>query len=271
MKDVALNTRSRITFFPREHGATAMLLVPLIASAIIAGGWQPVLPAVLLVAVCAFAMKDPLVVLARRRMEGKREARYWVAVEAVIAAVCGAFLIWRGPVREWVLLALGSAAFYGLAVAVNVRNRQRAAWFQVASAIALTSTCIAVPLAIAGSIPLWAWQVWLLFALQAAAGIFAVHARLDARIALRRNLLAPQGSRLSAYLAAFALGSAMLAFNNLWIDAALTLAPICYLLELRRQRSPRSLETPLTRIGLQSLALSLVFAGLVTFGIVSRR
>ena len=103
--------------------------------------------AVLLAAVCAFAMKDPLVVLARRRVEGKMEGRCWVAVEAVIAAV---------------------------------------------------------------------WKVWLLFALQAA-------------------------------------------------------APVCYLLELRRQRSPCSLETPLTGIGLQSLALSLVFAGPVTFGIVSRR
>ena len=259
-----------MTFFPREHGATAMLLIPFASAAVLVGVWHPAEAAVLAAAICAYRIKEPLLVLARRRPEGKREARAWVAVLGLVAVAAGGYLAWRGPWRAWAVLSLGAAAFSLLAIVVNVRNRQRAAWFQVASAAALTSTCIGLPLAALGDIPGWAWQLWILFTLQAAAGILAVHARLDARIALRHSQRPPEAPRRKAFFAAGVLGASMFAFDSRWIDLAVGGAAVCYFLELLRQRSTRSLETKLTRIGVESLLVSLAFAATITVGLLAR-
>src|SRR5262249_38732396 len=131
---------------------------------------------------CAFAIKDPLVVIARQRFVWKHEhaetagAQKIAAAELLVLAACGITLL---LIRGWafVPLFLGAGAFTVLAVAVTVRNRQRSVWFQVASAFALSSTALAVCLAAAGGIPEWCWLLWVLCAMQATAGIFVVHAR----------------------------------------------------------------------------------------------
>lgn len=184
---------ARYRFFPREHGATAMLLTAFVAAAVLArtARWQE---AVAIVAVAvAPAMKDPLVVLARQRWvwaqthPEKRAAMHWLAAEAVIAMVCGMALLATGPVIVYSVVFFGAVAFLALAVWVNMRNRQRLTMFQVASAVALTSTSLAGALAATGAIPSWCWWLWMLLAAQAAAGIFTVHARLDARSAVRKS------------------------------------------------------------------------------------
>ena len=261
---------------PREHGALAMLLTPFFAAAILARRFDwPELVALLAIW-CAFAIKDPLVVLARQRFVWKQPhpetpaARRSAALRCLLAAGCGAVLLLTIDWRPLLPLFLGGAAFTVLAVIMNVRNRQRSEWFQAASAVALSSTCLMASLSATGEIATWCWSLWLLCSLQAAAGIFVVHARLDARIAARRNFVVPAANRRIALLMQFVLvltGALAAYFGRPWIAAALLLAAAGYLMELRRQHDAASLQFSLKRIGLEALTLSTVYSALLIAGL----
>lgn len=267
------------SFVPREHGATAMLLTPFFAAAILLRRvyWPE---AVALVAIgCAFAIKDPLVVLARQRFLWKQEhpetgpAKKSVLIEMLVLAAAGLVLVTVRDWRPFVPLFLGAGAFTALAVALNVRNRQRSVWFQVSSAVALSSTALAACLAAQGTIPGWCWMLWMLCALQAASGIFVVHARLDARIAARKGLNPPFENRRAAFFCQAILIAASVAFvlaGRWWIGAALGLAALGYLADLRRQRKVSSLQMPLKKVGLQALGLSIGYALIVLAGLWPR-
>lgn len=261
-------------FFPREHGATAMLLTPFCAAAVLARvlRWQEA-PALVAV-VCVFMAKDPLVVLARQRWVWKQwhaetaAAIRWVAVELAVMSACGIALLATGPWPAYLVLFGGAAAFSALAVWVTVRNGQRGVAFQVASAVALTSTSLTAALAATGGIPPWCWWLWGLTAAQSAAGIFTVHARLEARVAARRA--ANANSRGPAIFFSALLGAAGIAAAAAarpWVGAALLLATAGYAAELLRQRSATALRMPLTRVGIQMLALSLTYGAMVVRGL----
>ena len=256
-----------------------MLLTPFAAAAVLSrtARWQEA--AALIAAAMLFAMKDPLVVLARQRWIWKQphpethDALRWVLIEGVVLVACGLALVWNGPVIPYTLLFLGSVCFTALAVRVNVRNRQRATAFQVASAVALTSTSLLAALSATGTIPRWCWILWGLLAGQAAAGIFTVHSRLDLRVASRKaDLEAPEKTRLQRpamlFSALLAIGGvAAMAGRNYWIGAALLVAAAGYAIELRSQRSVQALQTRLTIIGLRALSLTIVYAALVVRGL----
>src|SRR5579883_1628109 len=82
-------------FVPREHGATAMLLIPFFAAAILLRQFYWTEIVALAAVVCAFAIKDPLVVLARQRFVWKQEhaetkpALRSAVLEFVLLAACG--------------------------------------------------------------------------------------------------------------------------------------------------------------------------------------
>lgn len=264
------------SFLPREHGATAMLLTPFFAAAILLRNFYwPELVALIAI-VSAFAIQDPLVVLARQRFIWKQEhaetraAKKSVLVEFLLLAACGLVLLAVRNWRPFVALFFGAGAFTVLAVTLNVRNRQRWEWFQVASAIALSATSLAACLAARGTIPQWCWLLWMLCAMQAAAGIFVVHARLDARIAARKGQPPPADNRRAAFFCQAVLIAAAIAFGlagRRWISAALVLAAIGYLADLRRQTNASSLQMPLKTVGLQALGLSIAYALLVIAGL----
>ncbi|HEX5229915.1 MAG TPA: YwiC-like family protein [Bryobacteraceae bacterium] len=264
------------SYVPREHGATAMALTPFVVAAILQRQvyWQELVA--LLAVVVALIIKDPLVVIARQRWVWKQEhpetaaARRTAAVELLLLLACAIPLVLTRDWRWLSVLFLTSGAFTALAVAVNVRNRQRAVWFQVLSAIALTGTSVAACLAGIGTVPGWCWVVWALCAVQAAAGIFVVHARLDARIAARKSERPSDGNRRAAFLFQIVLlvGTAVSAvFGHWFLAAALGIAALGYLLDLRRQRDPASLQMPLKHVGQQALALSITFALLLIAGL----
>jgi len=149
---------STTSFFPREHGATAMLISPFVCAAILARHWRMTELAALVAVLMAFALKDPLVALARqqwvwkdRRPESSSAVR-WVAVESFLIACAGGTLLATGPAKQFSLLAAGAALFGALAIVVQVRNKQRSEWFQVASTIALTSTSVAACIAALGAV-----------------------------------------------------------------------------------------------------------------------
>jgi hypothetical protein len=264
------------TFIPREHGATAMLLTPFFCAAILLKqvSWQEIVA--LLAIVSAFAVKDPLVVIARqylvwkqRHEETKRAVRS-AALELVLLAGCGVILLVTRSWRPWLLLFLGAGGFTVLAVTANVRNRQRSEWFQVASAVALTSTSIAACLSVRANVPGWCWLLWFLCALQATAGIFVVYARLDARVAARKQTAETSRNRHAAFVCEIILIAAAAFFaysGHPWITTALLILAAGYVWELRRQDNPASLQMPLTRVGQQALALSIAYSLMLVIGL----
>lgn len=269
-------SRPSTTFFPREHGATAMLLTPIACAAILAHQWRWTELATLTAAFAALAAKDPLVVLARQRFVWKQRrpetatAVRWLAGWATLLAASGLVLVATWPFKILAAMGCGLGLFFALAIAVNVSNRQRSTVFQIASAAALTSTSVATALSATGGIAPWCLWLWLLMAMQATAGILVVHARLDARIALRAATSAPSPFRRAALVALAVLLSAALAATFLRrVSIALALAVVLagYALDLHRQRNPEALQLPLRKVGLRALALSCLYAALLIVGL----
>ena len=267
-------------YLPREHGATAMLLTPIVCAAILARQFHWAELATLVAAFSALALKDPAVVLFRQWFVWKqpntetRNAARWFALWFLLLALSGLYLLFTWPLKGTLALGLGVALFSILAVFVNVKNRQRSTLFQIVSAAALTSTSLATALSATGEIPLWCWCLWPLLAMQAATGILVVHARLDARIAARKNLPASRQYRRAATVAIFVLGFAAIAsalIGQSWgrfsIAAALLIAAIGYAYDLRSQKNPAALQLPLTSVGQRALALSSLYAILLMIGL----
>ncbi len=261
---------------PREHGATAMLLTPIVCAAILSREWHWSELVTLTAALAALAAKDPMVVLARQRLVWQQRhpetaaAVRWFAGWIVILILCGVVFVATWPRTAMVSLGLGVCVFSVLAVVINVKNRQRSTLFQIVSAVALTSSSLATCLSATGSIAPWCWWLWILLAMQATAGILVVHARLDARIASRGTAPASEGYRRAAQVALGVLACAVIAATVLraWLIAlALLVAVAGYWYDLRGQRDHLALQIPLKRVGQRALALSSVYAVLLIMGL----
>lgn len=248
-----------------------MLLIPFFSAAILARDLHWAELAALLAAFCTFAAKDPLVVLARQRWIWKQRrpetdaAKPWLVAEAFLLAGCAIALMRIWPIWILAIAGIGALGFSALAVYVNVKNRQRSTLFQIVSAIMISSTSVAACLSATGAIKPWCWWLWMLCAIQAAAGILVVHARLEARKAKPNNQW-----RRPALIAALALLVAALCAALLrqpWITAALALAGAGYLYDLRRQQTAASLRMPLTLVGIQTMSLSILYALLIIGGL----
>ena len=266
----------KVRFFPREHGATAMLITPMVCAAILARTWSWAEIATGAAAFAALAAKDPLVIVARQRLVWKQQreesaaAARWLAGWMTLLVASGLVLLATWPWKPLVAMGLGVAVFSGLAAWVNVRNRQRSTLFQIASALALTSSSLAVCVSATGGITPWCWWLWGMLALQATAGILVVHARLDARIALRGKGPASEHFRRAATVALGVMllaASVMILGGQWWLAGALAVAAAGYWLDLRGQRDAAKLQLPLTRVGQRALALSSVYAILLIVGL----
>jgi hypothetical protein len=262
-------------FLPREHGATAMLLIPIVCAAILAREWQWAELATLTAAFAALAAKDPVVILARQRFVWKQRhpetsaALRWFAGWMTILVFSGLVLLTTRPFRPMLLMGTGVAVFSVLAIAVNVKNRQRSTLFQIASAAALTSSSLATGLSATGVLATWCLWLWLLLAMQATAGILVVHARLDARIAVRKPTAASNQFRSASMVSlAVLFGAAVISaiLGRHWIALALLVAVVGYGYDLLQQRSSAALQLPLKKVGQRALALSSLFAGLLIIG-----
>jgi hypothetical protein len=265
-----------VRFLPREHGATAMLFTPMVCAAILAREWRWVEFAAFTAAFAALAAKDPMVILARQKFVWKQTrpetagAARWFAGWMLLLAVSGLVLLSAWPLTATLALGAGVGAFSVLAVVVNVKNRQRSTLFQIASAVALTSSSLAASLSATGAIQNWCWWLWIFFALQAATGILVVHARLDARIALRNTAKATQEFRRKAQLAVVVLGAATATagvFRHSFVALALLVAMLGYAYDLHCQRDATDLQRPLTSVGQRALALSSIFSILLIIGL----
>jgi len=263
-------------FLPREHGATAMLLIPFVCVAILAREWRWSELATLVAAFAVLAAKDPMVVLARQRFVWKQRhletnvAAQWLTGWMVVLFISGLVLVITWPLTAILAMGLGVCLSSTLAVVIHVKNRQRSTLFQVASAAALTSSSLATSLSATGAIAPWCWWLWLLMAMQAAAGILVVHARLDARIASRLPAPSRDRFRRAAQVSLSALACAALTAAILgrgWIALALLVVVIGYGYDLRSQRDPAGIQLPLKTVGQRALTLSFLFSVLLMIGL----
>jgi hypothetical protein len=276
-------TQKHVRFFPREHGATAMLFMPIVCAALLARAWRWSELAVLIAAFAALSAKDPMVILARQRFVWKQrheetaDAARWFAGWLALLIASGLVLLATWPIKATIAMGLGVAIFSALAIAVNVKNRQRSTLFQIASALALTSSSLAVCLSATGAIAPWCWQLWLLMAMQATTGILVVHARLDAKIAARlaakNSAQKTQPDETFRRAAMFAIGVLLCAAVAAALAArpsialALLAAVAGYAYDLRMQRRAAALDMPLTTVGQRALALSCIYAVLLIAGL----
>jgi hypothetical protein len=263
-------------YLPREHGATAMLLTPIFSLAILARTWHCSELAVLFAAFAAMAAKDPAVLLIRNQFVWKRRspdasaALQWLVIwcSILIGSVAVLFVTW--PLRLFLAMGVGIAAFGCVTILANVKNRQRSTIFQIASAAALTSTSLATCISATGSIAPWCWWFWFFIALQASAGILVIHARLDARIALRKPIADTHKFRRTAIAALLVLlcaAATALILKQALIALAFVLAIAGYGYDLVRQKNSASLQMPLKTVGLQALMLSTAYSVLLIAGL----
>jgi hypothetical protein len=255
-----------------------MLLLPFVVASILTRAWHWSLLAALLAVATVFVIRQPLIVLARQRYVWKSvhaetaEARRWVLGLSGIAAVCGVALLWRWPLNILVSMAIGAAAMTLLAVGATVQNRQRSIALQIASATGLTASSLAAATSSCGALPDWTFWLWGALALQSTAGILLVHARLDARIRLRK----PDAVVERPSAAIIAQGFMLLAAVTLatrqewWLAAAMALPGILNGYQLSNLEKTESLNTPLTSVGLRAMALSITVAILLSFGLWPR-
>jgi hypothetical protein len=262
-------------FLPREHGATAMLLMPIVSVAILAREWRWAELATLAAAFAALAAKDPLVVLARQRFVWKQRhpetavAARWLGGWMSLLVISGLVLMAAWPFKALAVMGLGAGIFLALTILVNIKNWQRSTLFQIASAAALTSSSLATCLSATGAIAPWCWWFWLFTMMQATAGILVVHARLDARIAMRGTVVADDRFRRAALVTLGVIASAAVtacALKRGWIALALLLAVAGYGYDLMRQRDASALQLPLKTVGQRALTLSSIFSSLLILG-----
>jgi hypothetical protein len=253
-----------------------MLLTPIFSAALLARAWRWSEIAVFAAAFAAMSAKDPAVVVMRQQFVWKQRspetpaAVRWLIIWSAVLIASVSVLLATWPLSIFLAVCAGVATFACIAVAVNLKNRQRSTLFQIASAAALTSTSVATCTSARGAIAPWCWWLWALMAMQASAGILVVHARLDARIALRKAIAPSRQFRRAAQAALeFLLCAALAAaiFRHLWIALALAIAAAGYACDLRRQKNSASLQMPLKTVGLQALMLSTVYAALLIAGL----
>jgi hypothetical protein len=96
-----------------------------------------------------------------------------------------------------------------------------------------------------------------------------VHARLDARIAMRGTVVADDRFRRAALVTLGIIATAAVTAAFLkrgWIALALLLAVAGYGYDLVQQRDASALQLPLKTVGLRALTLSSIFSSLLIAG-----
>ncbi|MBM3811969.1 MAG: hypothetical protein FJW20_10090 [Acidimicrobiia bacterium] len=263
--------------WPREHGAWGMVSMPFLSAFVVADAlpWQFV-PSMVAVA-ALFLARAPLIVVGRQwlvwkdRHEETSLAVRSLWVEAAAMALSGLLL---GPRWGWAMLTSFGAialAFTFLAAWMTVRNRQREVWFQIVGAAGLSASALAGSLTALGQIAPWGWWLWAMHTAHATAGVLTVHARIEAKIAARtgKKETAEQLLRQALMAQLFLVaGCAWLAMQGKWLlAAAFAVSWITGFGTLAQLRGGRALDTPLTKVGLRALAVSMLFSAAVIAGL----
>jgi 4-hydroxybenzoate polyprenyltransferase len=252
---------------PKEHGAWAMLYVPFVLGAAVAGriSWPLLL---LLIATSAlFISRESLLVWWRARTRGKesKDAARLLAVYLALAAVCGLPLIFF---YHLVWLALLGAA--GLALLLfngkqAAQLEERSIASEVLAICGLTLTAPAAYYAASGRWDETALWLWALSALYFASSVFYIKLRIyslnprkqEDRRRVRRSCAFYHSFLLVALIVLWLLG-------NLHLFALVAFAPVLTRTFWRLFKPATRVN--LTRAGILEIVYSLVFLIFVALG-----
>lgn len=245
--------------WPREHGAYAQLLAPLVTALI---AWPPTLGAGLLAvaACCAFLANEPLLVALGHRGKRRHErdgqrAAWWLAGLVVAAVATGVAGLVLAP------HALRAAAFvapFALAtIALAFRRAEHSLLGEVVAAVALSGASLPVAVA-AGSALRPALVLWAAWAVGFGCSVLTVH-RVIAR---HRKRSATWHDAVIALACAATIGAAIVLYpREPLATCAIPLAALSLVLVARPPRATY-LRTIGVALVIGSLATSVLAIGL---------
>lgn len=250
---------------PREHGAWAMLYVPFVLGALVAGGFN--LPALLLLVAASamFISRESLLVWWRARRRGRESgnAGRMLLVYLLIAALFGAPLIFFYRLYLLIPLALAGTALLIFNGREGAQMEDRSITNEVLAICAMTLTAPAAYYVVRGTWDATAFWLWALSALFFASSVYYVRLRVlslserrqEARRQVWQQCVLYHGSLLAALLALGLTGRL-----HLFVLIAFTPVLLRTFLELINPSNRVNFK----RAGLLELAWSLVFLVFVT-------
>ncbi len=183
---------------PREHGAWAMLLIPLVVGLAVAGRWGLEGPLFLGTCLALYVARQPITMLVKGLKEpdsnpGKRPA-VWLTVYLILALAFGVPLLY--PYGRWLLLPW-AAVFAAFTASHFYLRRQHLDRTPAGELITIAGLALTAPGAyyVAAGLDAAAIYLWVLSTLYSGASVFFVRMKMKHR-ALRRPA-ASIGERLS--------------------------------------------------------------------------
>ncbi len=192
--------RHRIAALPQEHGAWVFLFSPLFIGLAAGGWWSPGVPWLVLGALAAFLVRQPLTLwvkvrAGRRPPQQARLAWRWTMVYLALGGLALAGLLALGNAFVLWLALPGLPVFvWHLALVARRAERRQIGVEIVASGVLALSAPAAYWVARGGYHP-WGWWLWALTWMQSAASIVYAYLRLAQR---GWSAVPPVGQRLRA-------------------------------------------------------------------------
>lgn len=258
---------------PDDHGAYAMLFVPMLLGFILGalrGAATPnaLLALLLFTVACGalFLASEPLNALARPRANeaARRRALWWLGIYLGAAGLAGLplLVVWRLEALGWFLLAPAAMMLLFL---LAVRGRkQRSLGVRLPAIVGLTLSGPAAYYVVSGSLEAPAWGFWAACAVYFAGTIFNVRAWFEAQRQLKNGATRP---RLPAWLVAaivlYLITGALIFAGCAWAGALPWAALLAFVPSVLRAawtlwRVP--VHLPIKRVGLIELGQSTLFA-----------
>ena len=242
---------------PKEHGAWAMLYVPLAIGALVA--WSAPLRLLLLALSVTFFFiaRESLLIWWRSRSRGQQndQAQRFMLSYLALAGIFGAPLLVVYQLYWFFALALGALMLLAINARQAVRHQDRTIGGEMMAIAGLTLTAPAAYYAASGTFDAGALSLWALCALYFASSVFYVKLRVSA-INPRSNEARRQSWRRCAFFHAFLLTSLLIlsVTGSMNLFALAAFSPVLV-------RSFWHLARPVRRINLRSVGwLEIVYS-----------
>lgn len=259
-----MNRRSSLRL-PREHGAWAMLYVPLVVGALVAWSFSPRLLLLTMSVTFVFTARASLVALLRSRNRGRKDeqaCRLTIAYLA-LAALFGAPLVFFSHFYWLVPLAIVTAILLTVNARNAVRGEDRTVPGEMVAVAGLTLTAPAAYYISRGALNGTAIWLWALCALYFASSVFYVKLRVTTINPRKEEARRRCWKRCALYHVLLFLSLVLLAMTcNLNLFALAAFAPVLI-------RSFWYLANPvrksnLQRVGWLEMTYSIVFLIFIT-------
>ncbi|HXU35219.1 MAG TPA: YwiC-like family protein [Blastocatellia bacterium] len=250
---------------PREHGAWAMLYVPLVVGALVALSLSFRLLLLTLSVTLVFTARGALVALLRSRSRGRTDqhARRLTFAYLGLAALLGAPLVFLSRLYWLVPLSMATAILLTVNARKAVRGEDRTVAGEMVAIAGLTLTAPAAYYVSAGVLNATAIWLWMLCALYFASSVFYVKLRVNTLNVRKEEARRQSWKRCAVYHICLFVALVVLALTgNLSLFAVAAFMPVLvrsfwYLAKPVRQNN-------LQQVGWLEMIYSIVFLIFIT-------